>query len=254
MPSNSGNRFLSNPPRRAHLSQARLGLFLAHDQRMGDRTIRLDDVSWICDFGRELRSPIRDAQVSSQRHHGPRRVGHTPAMCDWRLRSGHLHDRSNANPSSTVSKRYAACNIRNQPVRAASVRGAFYQLRSPSQKRDLGGIAPGTTLDGRLASVWLHLLRDIQCDICISDGSAGLRSRSQYRLAAAFRILYIHVVGGDAGVARNQVQSPGPDSGRFKSQNPIRPQKLGCERVVSNWELIRTHTLLLPRVEITIGS
>jgi len=45
-------------------------------------------------------------------------------------------------------------------------------------------------------------------------------------------------VGRDVGVARNQVQSPGPGSGRFKSQNPIRPQKLGCERVVGNSYLI----------------
>src|SRR5215467_15252121 len=101
---------------------------------MGDRTVWLDDVRRICYLIRELHGSVYDAQAPTGRRDGSYRTRHTPDQRDWRLRSGSLYDGSDAYSSSVVDERYAACNIRNEPVGTASLCGAPYQPEPRSQK------------------------------------------------------------------------------------------------------------------------
>jgi hypothetical protein len=92
----SRDRFISNPANRTDFCETGSGSFLAHNQRMGYRALRLDYVSCVSHFGPELCGFIRVAEIAAAWNHGPSGTRYTPDLRDRRDWRGNIQNRSYA--------------------------------------------------------------------------------------------------------------------------------------------------------------
>lgn len=173
----SRDRFTSGPANRADFSETGSGSFLAHNQRMGYRALRLDYVRCISHFGTELCGLIRDAEIAAAWKPGPHGTRHTPDLRDWRDWGGNIHHRSYAASLPPIHQGHTSRNIRHQPVGTASICSAPYQPQPGSQQRSLGDGAASSTLERWLTVVWLLELCCLLRYFCVSIRTGRLWPR-----------------------------------------------------------------------------
>lgn len=201
------NPHVSGPPRRADISQAGPGSFVAPHQRLGHRSSWMDHVGRIPRLGGELCVPFRNAEEPASKTDGPVRACNTPDLRNWRCRCRHLYHGPDAFSSSFIDEGYPSHPLRYQPIGAAPLCGPAHWPESSPHESSMGKGAQTFALGGLVALVRLRQLCRVHKSVCCSHGPARLWPWGQHWLASAVCVLHLHAVDRDRGIASNQVQS-----------------------------------------------
>ena len=160
-----------------HFCQKGLKSLLAHDQRMGDRALRVGDVRGIPHLGHQLRRRVCDAEIASARGDGANRSHAAFGLRHRRNRRRHLHDRPDAASLPFDNNRNASRSVRHKPAGATSFCSAPDQCEFSSKELEMGRGAEGFGVDRCFAPVRLRCVHVVHSRFCRSAGAAGLWSR-----------------------------------------------------------------------------